>query len=50
MCFGFDGEAALRRSLVEKGAPRRSVLRGAAAGAVGLAALGAGTAAGRGCE
>ncbi len=44
MCFGFDGEAALRRSLVEKGAPRRSVLRGAAAGAVGLAALGAGTA------
>ena len=44
MCFGFDGEAALRRSLVEKGAPRRGVLRGAAAGAVGLAALGAGTA------
>ena len=44
MCFGFDGEAALRRSLVEKGAPRRSVLRGAAAGAVGLAALGAGAA------
>jgi sugar phosphate isomerase/epimerase len=50
MCFGYDGEAALRRSLVEKGAPRRHVLRGAAAGvaALGVAsglASGAGAAA-----
>ncbi|MDQ4053460.1 MAG: sugar phosphate isomerase/epimerase [Actinomycetota bacterium] len=40
MCFGFDGEAALRRSLTEKGAPlttqRRQVLRGAVAGVAGL--------------
>ena len=42
MCFGFDGEGALRRSLEEKGASRRSLLRGAAAGAAGLAAVGSG--------
>jgi sugar phosphate isomerase/epimerase len=45
MCFGYDGEGALRRSLEEKGASRRSLFRGAAvvgaAGAVGAAALGA---------
>ena len=44
MCFGFDGEAALRRSLGEKGAGRRQVLLGAAAGAAGVAALGMGAA------
>ena len=46
MCFGFDGEAALRRSLEERGSSRRQMLRGTAVGvggAVGLAAL-AGTA------
>ncbi len=37
MCFGYDGEGALRRSLEEKGASRRSLLRGAAAGAAGAA-------------
>ncbi|WP_205471606.1 sugar phosphate isomerase/epimerase [Nocardioides sp. SYSU D00038] len=41
MCFGHDGEAALARSLAEKGASRRSLFRGAAAGAAGLAAAGA---------
>ena len=40
MCFGYDGEGALRRSLEEKGTSRRSLLRGAAAGTAGLAALG----------
>jgi len=42
MCFGFDGEAALRRSLEERGSSRRQMLRGTAAvggGAVGLTAL-----------
>jgi len=42
MCFGFDGEGALRRSLAEKGANRRQVLLGAAAGVAGAAALGVG--------
>lgn len=45
MCFGYDGEGALRDSLEKKGASRRSLFRGAAAvgaaGAVGAAALGA---------
>jgi len=45
MCFGYDGEGALRRSLEEKGASRRSLFRGAAAGAVGAAVLGSGLAA-----
>ena len=45
MCFGHDGEGALRRSLENKGASRRSLLRGAAAGAAGVAALGTGLAA-----
>lgn len=40
MCFGYDGEGALRRSLDEKGASRRSVLSIAAAGAAGAATLG----------
>ena len=37
MCFGYDGEGALRRSLEEKGASRRSLFRGAAVGAAGVA-------------
>jgi sugar phosphate isomerase/epimerase len=45
MCFGYDGEGALRRSLDQKGASRRSLLRGAAVGAAGTVALGAGLAA-----
>ena len=42
MCFGHDGDGALRESLERKGASRRNVLRGAAVGAAGMAALGAG--------
>ena len=45
MCFGYDGEGALRRSLEEKGASRRSLFRGAAAGVAGAAVLGTGLAA-----
>jgi sugar phosphate isomerase/epimerase len=45
MCFGYDGEGALRRSLEEKGASRRSLFRGAAAGGAGAAVLGSGLAA-----
>jgi sugar phosphate isomerase/epimerase len=45
MCFGYDGEDALRRSLEEKGASRRSLFRGAAAGVAGAAVLGSGLAA-----
>jgi sugar phosphate isomerase/epimerase len=40
MCFGYDGEGALRRSLDQKGASRRGLLLGATAGAAGLATLG----------
>lgn len=36
MCFGFDGDRALRDSLARKGASRRSLLAGAAAGAAVL--------------
>ena len=39
MCFGHDGEGALRESLERKGASRRGLMRGAAAGAAGAAAL-----------
>ena len=42
MCFGYDGEGALQRSLEEKGASRRNLFRGAALGATGLAAVGSG--------
>ena len=45
MCFGYDGEGALRRSLEEKGASRRSLFRGAAAGVAGAAVVGSGLAA-----
>lgn len=41
MCFGHDGDAALERSLAEKGASRRGLLRGAAGAAAGVAAMGA---------
>ncbi|SEC38948.1 Sugar phosphate isomerase/epimerase [Nocardioides exalbidus] len=41
MCFGHDGDAALERSLAEKGASRRGLLRGATVGAAALGALGA---------
>ncbi len=44
MCFGYDGEGALQRSLEEKGATRRNLFRGAALGAAGLAAVGSGLA------
>lgn len=46
MCFGHDGEGALRESLERQGASRRNLIRGAAAGAAGMAALGAGMGAG----
>lgn len=39
MCFGYDGEAALQRSLEQRGSSRRQVLRGAAAGVGGAAGL-----------
>lgn len=42
MCYGHDGDAALRESLERKGASRRGLLRGAVAGAAGAAVLGAG--------
>ncbi len=38
MCFGHDGEGALRRSWEEKGASRRTLVRGAALGAAGAVA------------
>lgn len=41
MCFGYDGDGALERSLAQKGASRRGLLRGAAGAAAGAAALGA---------
>lgn len=41
MCFGYDGEGALRRSLEKRGMSRRSLVRGAFAGAAGMATLGA---------
>ncbi len=41
MCYGYDGETALRRSLERQGASRRGVLRTAVAGAAGAAAIGA---------
>jgi len=52
MCYGYDGEGALRRSLAERGMSRRSVLRGAVFGTAGAAALAAAgpAAAGRGAR
>lgn len=46
MCYGFDGEQALDKSLAERGVNRRSLLRGAfaAAAAAGVAATGLGAA------
>jgi len=41
MCYGHDGDAALRESLERKGASRRGLLRGVVAGAAGAAVLGA---------
>lgn len=45
MCYGFDGERALEQSLADRGTGRRSLLRGAAAGALGAGAVAAGVAA-----
>jgi len=42
MCFGHDGDAALRESLERKGASRRGLMRGAVAGAAGATVLGVG--------
>jgi sugar phosphate isomerase/epimerase len=45
MCYGYDGEGALRRSMEERGMSRRGLFRGAfatAAGGAALAATGAG--------
>jgi sugar phosphate isomerase/epimerase len=41
MCYGFDGDAALRRSLETQGASRRGLLRTAVAGAAATATVGA---------
>lgn len=43
MCFGYDGDAALRESLERKGASRRGLIRGAVAGAAGATVLAAGS-------
>ncbi|PVG80977.1 sugar phosphate isomerase/epimerase [Nocardioides gansuensis] len=40
MCYGYDGEGALRRSLAERGLSRRSLFAGALAGVAGLAVAG----------
>ncbi|MCP2253900.1 Sugar phosphate isomerase/epimerase [Prauserella aidingensis] len=45
MCYGFDGESAIRRSLGERGLSRRGALRTALGGAVGAGLLAAGVAA-----
>jgi len=42
MCYGHDGDAALRESLERPGASRRGLLRGAVAGAAGATVLAAG--------
>jgi sugar phosphate isomerase/epimerase len=44
MCYGFDGDAALERSLADRGVSRRSFLRGSVAAMAGLAAAGLGAA------
>jgi sugar phosphate isomerase/epimerase len=44
MCYGFDGNAALDRSLAARGLGRRSFLRGAMVAAAGVAAAGTGVA------
>ncbi|GAA1211878.1 sugar phosphate isomerase/epimerase family protein [Prauserella alba] len=45
MCYGFDGESAVRRALGERGLSRRGALRTALGGAVGAGLLAAGVAA-----
>jgi len=53
MCYGYDGEGALRRSLAEKGASRRGLFRaagGVALGSAALATTGASTAAAAGAR
>ena len=42
MCYGYDGEGALRESLERQGMSRRSLLRGAAATLAGAAFVGSG--------
>jgi len=42
MCYGYDGEGALRRSLEQRGMNRRSLLRGALATVAGAAVVGSG--------
>ncbi len=44
MCYGFDGDTALERSLADRGVSRRSFLRGSVAAMAGLAATGLGAA------
>lgn len=40
MCYGYDGEGALRRSLAQRGVSRRTIFTGALAGIAGAATLG----------
>ena len=41
MCYGYDGEGALRRSLAERGMSRRSIVKGALGAIAGGAAVAA---------
>jgi sugar phosphate isomerase/epimerase len=45
MCYGYDGERSLQRSLQGRSPSRRSLLRGMAGAGLGLAAVGLGSAA-----
>lgn len=42
MCYGFDGDGAIRRSLAERGLSRRAAIRTALSGAAGAGLLAAG--------